>query len=312
MITIRFSGRTPTPGVVSAGMETDQKAEKVRFILPQIADSQEAQLCMLLPDGAPEVLRIEEGFVTLPASVTQVPGRCRAWVEILGADTVAWNSELFYMDVGDLPPISETIERQYPTLLMEAIMARTRAENAAQAAREALNMVMVYCRITHIGVEDETLHIRTANLADDNAYELAVLNGYEGTEEAWNAYIDTLTTGNWNTELETRLTEISALAQTALTTAQGRTQAKHATVTISASDWQGGSAPYTAEKACGIVKAADRLIVGFGESAGAAALEEIARTKVSCAAQGNGTLTFRALDGVPAVDIPVNILALEG
>ena len=312
MITMRFSGRTPTPGVIEAGMETDQQAQQLRFILPQVSDTQYAQLCMILPDDAPEVLAITDGYVTLPADITEVPGRIRAWVEILGTDTVAWNSELFYMDVGDLPPISESIERHFPTLLMEAIMAGVRAEAAANAAHAALSMVMAYCRIVNVRVEGETLILDSALLTDENAYALAVLNGYTGTEEEWNAYIARLESGNWNTELQAQMTALNTLAQTALTTAQSKTQAKHAQITISTSDWTGESAPYTAVKACSIVKATDKVITGVGEGAAAAVQKEIARTKVSCVTQGEGTLTFRAIGGLPAENIPVNILALEG
>ncbi len=60
MITIRFSGRKPSPEQSSIGMETDQRAEKLRFLLPQIADDQSAQLMMLLPDGTAEILQIRD------------------------------------------------------------------------------------------------------------------------------------------------------------------------------------------------------------------------------------------------------------
>ena len=50
MITIRFSGRKPSPEQTRIGMETDSGAETLRFLLPQIAESQSAQLMMLLPD----------------------------------------------------------------------------------------------------------------------------------------------------------------------------------------------------------------------------------------------------------------------
>lgn len=312
MITIRFSGRTPTPGVIGAGMETDQEAEKIRFILPQIADGQTAQLCMMLPDNSPEVLRIADGLVTLPKSVTEIPGRSRAWVEILGTDTVAWNSEIFYMDVGDLPPISETIERTYPTLLMEAIAAGEKARNAAEAAQAALSLVIAHSRIVHIRVENETLIIQSARLDDENAYTLAVLNGYEGTEEEWDGYIETLSNGNWTEEAAQQAEQAAELAQTALETAQSKTKAKHAQISITIGDWTGESAPYTALKACDIVKSTDKIIVGIGESATGDAQREIAKAQITCVSQGTGTLTFRALGDKPGIAVPVNVLALEG
>lgn len=148
MKTIRFSGRMPTPLTMSIGVETDQNAERLRFILPQIADGQTATLQMLLPDGTPEVLNIVDGIALVPATVCSQPGRSRAWVEILGGDSVAWNSELFYLDVGDLPPIGERVEGRYPTAFQDALdavgqtllykngaeAARDRAESAAAAA----------------------------------------------------------------------------------------------------------------------------------------------------------------------------------
>ncbi|MBQ7655030.1 MAG: hypothetical protein IJI53_09740 [Clostridia bacterium] len=128
MITIRFSGRVPTPRQASIGMETDQNAEKLRFALPQVADDQTAQLMMLLPDGTPEAVNIRDGLAAVSAAMTEQPGRIRAWVEILGEEnSVAWNSEMMFLDVGDLPPISERTERKYPTAIQDALRAEARA-----------------------------------------------------------------------------------------------------------------------------------------------------------------------------------------
>ena len=115
MITIRFSGRQATPIQYQIGVETDQDAETLRFDLPQIADDQTAQLLMLLPDGTPDALNIRDGMAVVPATMTEQPGRIRAWVKILGGGG-AWNSERVYLDVGDLPPISEQIERHAETI----------------------------------------------------------------------------------------------------------------------------------------------------------------------------------------------------
>ena len=131
MITIRFSGRTPEPRNIEIGMENDQNAETLRFLLPQVAEGQSAWLLMILPDGAePDAIRILDGMVTVPGSITEVPGRIRAWVEILGGDDIAWNSEIMTMDVGDLPAISEEVERSYPTAIQEALAAAALLEDA--------------------------------------------------------------------------------------------------------------------------------------------------------------------------------------
>jgi len=120
LITFRFSGRTPTPKTYAIGMETDQNAEKLRFLLPQIADGQSAQLLMLLPDKTPEALNIVDGMATVSSAMTEQPGRITAWVEIL--------------DVGDLPPISEEMERKYPTAIQDALDAEARALEAEARA----------------------------------------------------------------------------------------------------------------------------------------------------------------------------------
>ena len=137
MITIRFSERTPTPGSVQVGMEEDRSIEKLRFLLPQIADDQTAVMHMILPDGTADTLTILDGIVQIPDEDTAQAGWTRAWVEILGGETLAWHSEIFYLDVGELPPISEDIERQYPNALQTAILTTTANKTAAQAAQAA-------------------------------------------------------------------------------------------------------------------------------------------------------------------------------
>jgi len=143
MITIRFSGRTPTPSSAGIGLETDSRSEKIRFELPQISENQSAQLMMLLPDGAPDMLLIEDGMAEISSAVTEIPGRIRAWVEILGNEGEAWNSELFYLDVGDLPPIGEKTEHKYPTAIQDAMDACAKArlyrDEAEAAAALAIN-----------------------------------------------------------------------------------------------------------------------------------------------------------------------------
>jgi hypothetical protein len=52
-------------------METDGGAETLRFLLPQIADGQSAQLMLLLPDETAEILQIRDGVAALPARVME-------------------------------------------------------------------------------------------------------------------------------------------------------------------------------------------------------------------------------------------------
>ena len=155
MITIRFSGRQPSPEQSRIGMETDQRAEKLRFLLPQIADDQSAQLMMLLPDGTAEILQIRDGIASIPARVTEIPGRCRCWVEILGGDKVAWNSELMYLDTGDLPPISERTEAQYPTAIQDAMDACVQTERYRDEARTAAGMAITKGGLLHFDLAED-------------------------------------------------------------------------------------------------------------------------------------------------------------
>ena len=312
MITMRFSGRTPTPMQVPIGMETDQKAEKMRFVLPQISDTQAAQLCLMLPDDTPEVLNIRDGQVTLPGKVTEIPGRSRAWVEILGEDTVAWNSEIFYLEVGDLPPISERTEQTYPTALQEALAAGLRAERFAEAAQGALNIMMACGGLFSARIEDETLYIDRVSITDQRAYEIAVLNGFEGTEEEWDEVVETLGGNIWAEELQESIEDVQTLAQQAKDRADECAVAKEYDLTIAVADWTGDSAPYTAVKQVTGIKAGDKLIIGVGESADASALEAIAQAVVVCVSQAADSVTFKAYEEKPDVAVPVNIIALEG
>ena len=191
MITIRFSGRRPSPGCIEMGQETDSGAEKIRFLLPQIGENQVATVQMILPDGKADAVTIEDSMITVPARLAEMAGRSRAWVEIL-ADGVAWHSEIFYLDVGELPPISERTEQEYPTAFQEAIArseaAKRAAEIAAAIARSAQGNVTVAINgdgdliVTYEDTEGET---HEANLGPVSAYTVAKKYGYTGTEQGW-------------------------------------------------------------------------------------------------------------------------------
>ena len=155
MTTIRFSGRRPSPDHADIGMEGDQRSGKLRFLLPQISDGQSAQLMMILPDDTPEILQIRGGMAVIPAHVAQIPGRSRCWVEILGRDHVAWNSEPLYLDVGDLPPISERTEQQYPTAIQDAMNACALSELYMNEARAAAGFLTAAGGLMHMTIEDD-------------------------------------------------------------------------------------------------------------------------------------------------------------
>ena len=155
MITIRFSGRKPSPEQAGIGMETDSGSETLRFLLPQIADGQSAQLMMLLPDGTADILQIRDGVAVIPARVVEIPGRCRCWVEILGGDKAVWNSELLYLDIGDLPPISERTQAQYPTAIQDALDACAQTERYRDEARAAAGMMITKGGLLHFDLAED-------------------------------------------------------------------------------------------------------------------------------------------------------------
>lgn len=187
MITIKFMGRTPSPAVVKIGMETDSRAETLEFILPKVADAQTAQLMMLLPDGQAETLLLDGNMVLLPASVAAIPGRIRAYVEILGDDRVVWNSDTIMMDIGDLPGVEESITEKYPTALQNAMDASVDSLRYKEKAQMAAALVLAGSELWNMRVEGDALIIDHA--LPENAYEIAVRNGYTGTEEQWNALV---------------------------------------------------------------------------------------------------------------------------
>ncbi len=200
MITFRFSGRQPAPRSCAIAQETDRNTQTLRFFLPQISDKQSAQLMLLLPDGTPEILQIRDGLATVPSTLTEQPGRIRAWVEILGEDTIAWNSELFFLDVGDLPPISEQVEHKYPTAIQDALQAAADMEdlwaNTSVALVDAKHLTahMLYAAcwagLKRADTEGHSLVLEDANLDADGCFALARENGFTGTAEEWEEYVE--------------------------------------------------------------------------------------------------------------------------
>lgn len=197
MITIRFSGRVPSPRTIEIGQETDSNAEKLRFLLPQVGSGQAATMQMIFPDGTADAINITDGMITLPASALDQAGRIRAWVEILAENTVAWHSELFFLDVGELPPISEAVEQQYPTALQQA-MTVTEANKTAAAASAALAEAAAAYAAASSGQASFTFssagHLivtwtdtqgtsHSTDVGPVSAYAIAVAAGYTGTAE---------------------------------------------------------------------------------------------------------------------------------
>lgn len=189
---IKFHGRTPHPGAVKIGMETDSLAESLVFDLPTITNEQTAQLVILLPDGAPEALHIDltGNYVILPASVTAAPGRARAWVEILGTDHVVWNSEVFFLDIGDLPNVEAAVERQYPTLLQEALDSGEASRIYKEYAESAAAFAVAGSVLVEMHMDGETLVVNKLNPREEGAAAIARANGWDVTDEEFAEFVD--------------------------------------------------------------------------------------------------------------------------
>lgn len=325
MITIRFSGRQPSPRQTQIGMETDQRADTLRFLLPQVTDEQCAQLMLILPDGTADELQIREGMAALPARILEIPGRSRAWVEILGLnDTVAWNSEIFYLDIGDLPPISERTEQQYPTAIQEALAACVKAEGYYQASLQAASIILASTGLMAITEENGALVIDKGLLTSPNGYRIAVKNGFTGTEEEWLAEVD-LVAGHASSV--NKCTQTAALAKekadAAMEAAQhaqasadaAQTQldglAKKETLTVPAASWQGTIAPFTATVNCQIAEADNVLIVGTGGDLTKAQYKALSSARILCTGQQQGKITLKAYGIKPEEAITVNVLGVD-
>ena len=328
MLTIMFTSRKPVPDSVQLGMESDRNAESLRFLLPQLKDGQIATLQMLLPDGAPEVMVLQNGLAVIPDSVTQVPGKCRAWVEIMDPDgEMIWNSEQLTLEVGDLPPISEETERRFPTLFQEAIAAGTGAQRYQEAARQAADVSLAMNGVTHIGIEaaNERLVIQQARVGDANAYAIAQMNGFDGTEEEWEAYIQDIQDHSSSEGAEETAAEAVETAEGAVTTAnQARTTANQAMaaalaaghveteeVILTTDLWEGTEAPFTATVACEVATADNLLIVGAGGPMTKEENEAFQLANLVCTGQDDGEITFTAFGMLPMIALKINVAGVN-
>lgn len=151
MITIRFSGRSPTPRQTQLAVEGDHYADTVRFLLPDVAGT--AYLHLVQGNGRADVLPIVENVCEIDGYCTATPGIARGYVEIMDGLDKIWHSEIIFFTVDDLPDIDAEIAQQYPTAIQEALddiedmkddaeAAAVRAE-AAEAATRAVIPVVV-------------------------------------------------------------------------------------------------------------------------------------------------------------------------
>lgn len=346
MITIIFSGRTPVPEITKIGMETDQRAETLRLLLPQIAEGQHAVLSMILPDGSADALLIQNGLAVIPSTITEIPGRIRAWVEIVGGDNIAWNSEILYLDVGDLPPISEQIEKQYPTAFQDAIQQTGDNADRAEAAVADLQ---------DLSAEGEVDPERATDVEYDSGenklkfyfpnYPIVWMdeNGILNIQDATGPLQPGETRLLWefpndfaqrvHTHQMTDVTGLSDALEEMDEEIQGKAPAEHthtaadisdleeavaamtpgiqtAQVSIPTTAWTGEEAPYTAQIDCSIAGADNAMIVGPGAMT-KLQYEAILNAGVTCTGQAAGKLIFTAYNRVPVVDLTANAVALN-
>lgn len=107
-------------------------------------------------------------------------------------------------------------------------------------------------------------------------------------------------------------TDVSqSLTSTQKATARGNIsamQASGSTVTVSASAWNGSSAPYTATAYVSGVTPINNIVVGIGSSATSAQYAAFLDGQIICSAQGNGYIQLTAFGTKPTTTLPISVL----
>ena len=144
MITISFNGRVPIPYCVFIANKTDHNVEDVLFKLPVIDENQIATLNVLLPDGTGDAIPLNNNTLNVLRDLTGVSGDVQSWVTLSVGTEKIWNSNIILLRVGNLPNISEVIERQYPTALQTAIAETNEAKEGAEHAQAAAEAAVLH------------------------------------------------------------------------------------------------------------------------------------------------------------------------
>ena len=271
---------------------------------PADMDGVSAHAYFLRKDGITVVCEgtAEGNVISVPliADCYAVPGGLRGAVRVTrNGKTVTLSDLPFIVN----PPIDggEIIAEGTVIPSIDALLDQiSRLEQATNAA-----MVSLACGgLTVIRVDGTELHLGRVGLTDENAYDVAVEMGFDGTEEDWEAYIALVD------ENASAINEALETAQEALEAAQG-VQSRSATVTVAVTDWTGEEAPYTATIPCAIATANNHLIVGIGGDITSAEQAAISQASIVCYAQGAGTISLKAYGLLPAIPITVNVLEVN-
>lgn len=139
------SDRTPQPGRVHVGFETDNMVERLAFVLPQLDAQQTAML--MLGGTYVNMVQLSEGggvyYVDMTAELIGKAGEAEGYVVVNTPDGRVWNSAPFVLITGDLPDIDGELQEHFPDAIrqMRQEIAEHNAEMAeqAEAAHAAVN-----------------------------------------------------------------------------------------------------------------------------------------------------------------------------
>ena len=124
--------RMPMMRRIKLGLEGDNLVERLRFMLPVIAEHQTATLMKSgFADGITLDWDEENGYyVDLTREIIGSDGEAEAYIRIDGAGGEVWQSDVMRLTTGALPDVETEIEQQYPTAVgqMLAAMEAHRAE----------------------------------------------------------------------------------------------------------------------------------------------------------------------------------------
>ena len=209
--------------------------------------------------------------------------------------------------------------------------------NSAKGKMEALTEVtyagsgLLYADVN----DNNALVLKKAMLADStNAYEIAVLNGWDKGEAAWNEFVDDLLShatpdqayeaaqkasqdaADAIEEVHDDLEEYKTASELYMLTKANEVASRSEEITISSNDWSavaGEEDTYTCTKACSIATEYNNLLVGFKGPLTSAQFSDIAAATIVATAQTDGYVTFTAYGDKPLSSLKFNVIAfLDG
>lgn len=131
------SDRTPQPGRVHVGFETDNMVERLAFVLPQLDAQQTAML--MLGGTYVNMVQLSEGggvyYVDMTAELIGKAGEAEGYVVVNTPDGRVWNSAPFVLITGDLPDIDGELQEHFPDAIQQ--MRQEIAEHNAEMAEQA-------------------------------------------------------------------------------------------------------------------------------------------------------------------------------